>query len=279
MAAGCTVVNPLDRYQSGGTEDGGPSVPGSESGLDGSIDAVHDAAGDDRVDADPGPGWTLYSYSLLSKTWAAPVLLRDAWTGSNAPPPRGIASAVQLVDEDRLLVFADNGNYYLRAAGVWRTPVPVAQAWAPMTFVPKGAYHVPFAFIKTVNAGAPNVEGLTFADNPVYFLFNYHPNDTIVFDRTGTTSDEDGGPKQRTGHIAWNFEVLDLGNADPNLRYQLYSLYDDGFVYLLRADGVFVGWPIAESPFWKGKTGAAPTTGLTAAYVDQAKGTAYFIGP
>jgi hypothetical protein len=58
-----------------------------------------------------------------------------------------------------------------------------------------------------------------------------------------------------------------------------WSLYDDGRLYALDAAGNWVSWPIGESPFWKDKSGAAPTTGLTAAYVTQSSSTVHWIGP
>ena len=269
VVAGCTVFHPLGRYQEGADE--ADAASGDPDAQTTGPDVV--------VVGDAGPSWTLYSYDTVAQAWSAPARLEDKWSGPNAPPPRGIASVVQLVDDDRLLVFTDDGSYYVRAACQWRAPVQVAQAWAPMAKVPKGASHVPFAFINTVVADASNNESVVFEDNPVYFLFDYFPDDTIVFRETGTLSDRDGGPKQRAGTVAWTFEVLDLSNPDAIQRYVSYSLYDDGRVHALRADGTFVSWAIAESPFWQGKAGAAPTTGLTAAYFDEAARTARFIGP
>ena len=64
--------------------------------------------------------------------------LSSAWSGSNAPPPRGI-TAVDLTLGDRLLfVFADTGLVYRRLDDVWLTPKSAAELFQrPNT--PEGA--------------------------------------------------------------------------------------------------------------------------------------------
>jgi hypothetical protein len=266
----CTLVNSLDRYQSGGPEPGDAGgVP--ESSMTSDADA-------ERPRDDGGPSWKRYTYSLFNETWTTPVLLSETWIGPNAPPSRGITAVVELVDLDRLLVFADDGRYYVRADGEWRKPVAIGSTWAPMTSPPRSAHHVPFAFIKTVG-GTVDEEGITLVDNPNYFIFRYKPNDAIIFQQTGTLKVEDGGPPATTGKVQWAFEIVDLQNSDPGARYRIYSLYDDGRLYEFRADFASRSWPIAVSPFWLDKANAAPTTGLAAAYVTMATSEVSFIGP
>src|SRR2546423_1602847 len=113
IAPSCTLLHPLDRYQAGG-EDASSDAPPVES-----------------APVDAGPSWKRYQYSLLQQTWSDPVLLSDIWTGPNAPPPRGISAAVELADEVRLLVFADDGTFYLQADGDWRPPQRIADAFKP----------------------------------------------------------------------------------------------------------------------------------------------------
>jgi hypothetical protein len=263
----CTLFNPLDRYQSG------KDSPADSSAVD--VDVVSPAP-DGPIDA--GPTWHRYSFNFVDQTWSAPVRLEDLWAGPNAPPPRGIATAVELSDFDRLLVFSDDGTYYLQADGAWRPPAPIARAWAPMASVPRSAYHVPYAFARLVDPTAPDREGITFLDEPNAFLFYYTKDDRIGFDQSRPLTPADGGPPA-SAKSRWAFEVLDLANADPAKRYKNFTAYDDGSFVEFDAAFARTITPLAESFMFKNKANAPDPAVITAAYFDQSKLIAHLVGP
>jgi hypothetical protein len=272
LATSCTLLRPLDRYNRETDLDAAPA--------DDTVVAPGDAGPDAPLDA--GPSWNRYTYATQTGRWGSPERLADIWTGPNAPPSHGIESVIQLADPDldRVLVFADNGLYYVQASGVWQTPVETRKAWAPFSgTAPKGSYHVPWIFGILNNPNTAHEDTITLVDNPSYFNYSYKQNDAIVSAGSGPMQDEPSpGPPQATGRILWAYEVITL-DAAPADRYVVNSLYEDGNLYSLNAALTWMMTPIRSSPYWQ-KPGApaAPMT-LRAAYFDHNLRTLHVIGP
>ena len=117
--------------------DAGPT--GSDASSDVSPappDATPESApldSDSPVDA--GQSWRLYSNidPAAHRTAWTDVDLASVWTGANAPPPRGIVAATKLTNFDRLLVWADDGRFYVQEAGVWKAPQE-PRPWFPSSW-------------------------------------------------------------------------------------------------------------------------------------------------
>jgi hypothetical protein len=263
VAAACTLANPLDRYGPGLGPTGDAALP-SRGTADGAIDS--------------GPSWKRYALRFSAMRWDPPALLTDLWNAPNAPPPRGIVTAVQLIDVERLIVFADDGNVYVQSGATWRPPVPITRAWAPLRGPPAAAFHVPFAFIKTVAPDASDVEGITLLDSPNAFNFSYTHDDHVLFVESRPLTKEDGGPPVDV-RASWSFEYLDLENADPAQHYKNYTLYQNGTLYEFWADFSYHSVAVTESPMFENQPNAPVPSTVAAAYFDQAGGIAYFIGP
>jgi hypothetical protein len=74
--------------------------------------------------------------------------LSQAWTGADAPPPRGIAAVELIYERDALYVFTDAGRTHARLDGIWQEPgdttdvfpgVDAAQIDCVMSWQPQAA--------------------------------------------------------------------------------------------------------------------------------------------
>ena len=228
--------------------------------------------------------WNLYSFDMMMGTWSS-VALSSVWTDPNAPPTTGILAATHLAHFDKLLVFADNGMFYLQDSGVWKPPVMTSNRF-PEVVNPAALntlYHVPSDWNQDPMM-MPLTEGLDFVENPLVYAYNYFSDDTVQYITTVMANDEPlPGPKQATRKALWSFEVWNksqIGMADG---YVAWWGYDDGFVYKFPADFMWEQYLPAGGPLWAGKPGAPPWGGLQAAYFvgnpANGIGTIYFIGP
>lgn len=270
-----------------GSSDAGPDDAGSDDtgradvGLsDAAITSeasVADAAAVDAAGppADAGPAWQLYAKTdSFPNQWNV-TSLEVAWTGANAPPPRGILAVAQLNNVDRLLVWTDEGRFYVRAAGAWlapRTTTAVFPALAGLDF--RGCYHQP-------NEPSPGVEEIVLVDNPKAVLYTYTQADVITFESTVTLSDEPapyGAPKG-SKKLRWVTRSWDPLKADASTYLAEYSAYEnDPYVYFFDATARPTNkWLFADAPIFKATTSTPPETAIMSAWRDDAAKTFYML--
>ena len=278
-AYGCVISDDL---KGTGVIDAGPD---GADGADAREAAVIEAGTQDVTPrADAGPPWTLYSRSrnVDQNRWHS-VPLDAAWIGPNAPPPNGIRAVTQLDAFDRLLVFADDGMFYLRDPSGWRTPRPIADVFgstlAGVDF--RGPGHVRPA----PDAGAnEQYETLLFSANPTAIIYKYFPTDSVQFLETVALVDEPGpyGAPKGTGKLRWNvvyFDPARYQTAQAAQYLQLYYGFDaDPYVYLYDATLAPANkWLYADSPLFAGTTDAPPPDRIMAGWNDDAPRVTYFV--
>lgn len=219
------------------------------------------------------PSWTLWTYKMADGTWSQ-LPVSSVWSGANAPPSSGIVAVTQLEHFDRLLVFGEDGNFYLRADGAWQPPVPISAkfpALAPLTL--GTVFHV---------SSPPSTaldEELTFAANPTAVIYAYHSNDSVVFvDQVTMKDDPSPAPPQNSGTAVFDFEIRDPAKYGQADYYIFYTFYDDGNLYRFNAAFDWLKWPVLASPFWNGKPNAPNPSSLRAAWFDAKYARAQFVG-
>lgn len=286
MAPACLELGGVDDETAGPTGGAGsgggihgdsafPDAPGT-GGVAGSDAASGGSAGvpsGGSAGQGGGPSWTLWTYKMSDGTWSH-IPISNVWSGPNAPPPAGIRAVTQLEHFDRLLVFGEDGNYYVRADGAWQPPVPIATkfpALAALTI--ETVFHV---------SSPPNAaldEELTFAANPTAVVYAYHSNDAVVFvDQVTMNDDPPPAPPQASGKAIFDFEIRDPAKYGQAEYYIFYTYYDDGNLYRFDAAFNWVKWPVSTSPFWSGKPNAPDPASLRAAWFDVTYDRAQFIG-
>jgi len=253
----------------GGTGGSGGTATGGAGGFGGT-----GAGGTGGCDV--GASWTQYDFSFQSGTWSSAPLC-ELWTGSNAPPPFGIAAAEQLSDFDRLIVVTDDSTVYIREAGMWLPPTPAAQLFPGLASV-DAIYHIPHAWTVHWDPTAPFEESLTIMSRPDYRIYSYRDDNSVSFTESGVMVDEAlPGPQQATSRCYWSFNILDLSQVGEPGAYLFYFEYDDGYVYVANAAFEWSRWSVAQSPLWAGKLGA-PTPGtVRAAWYEQNTAIAKFV--
>jgi hypothetical protein len=247
---------------------------GSEATL---VDAAVDAA------VDAGPSWQLHSFDYFQDAWSS-VDLATIWTGPNAPPPRGVAAATELMDVDRLMIIADDGTYYVRANGVWQPPRKGGDVWPLLPPTVDSIYNVGRKFFVTLDPAAPYEESITFTSGSqayIYrFIYDADPaKDAIVFNTQATTKDTDGGAPQGTQKNVWNFEIADPQNPKPEDRAVLYAAYTDGTLWRFDAHLQWTSMLPADCPVWTGRPGAPDFSTIRAAFYSQGSRSVRLIGP
>jgi hypothetical protein len=262
--------------------DAPPLSPPDAASPDASSEAaLGDAAVDTLVDA--GPSWQLHSFDYFADAWSS-VELAKIWTGPNAPPPRGIAAATELMDVDRLMVISDDGTYYVRANGAWQPPRRGGDAWPLLPTTVDSVYNLGHTFSVTLNPAAPYEEKLTFVSGSqayIYrFVYNADPaKDAIVFDSQVTTKDTDGGAPQGSQKSTWNFEIADPQNPTPEQRAVLYGAYTDGSFWRFNAGLQWTSMLPADCPLWIGRPGAPDFSTIRAAFYSQGSRSVRLVGP
>jgi hypothetical protein len=234
------------------------------------------------VDAGPqvtAPSWMLYSNSDSAPNQWNAVPLSSVWTGTNAPPATGIRAAAQLDDFNHLLVWADDGNFYVRISGAWQTPKLTASefpALAGRDF--RGCYHQPS---QPSTPAANKTESLGFVDNPTAFLYDYHANGNVSHVQDVTMTDEGGqyGAPKATKKARWVMRTWAPGQFGTAAYLAEYSGYDnDAFVYFYDATPAPTNkWAFADAPIFKGKTNVPSQANIMVAWRDDALGTNYLI--
>lgn len=220
-----------------------------------------------------GPSWTLSTYNTTSGAWSA-VPVSSAWSGPNAPPSAGIVAVTQLEHFDRLLVFGEDGNYYVRADGVWQPPMPIATRFPAL-----GALNLNSVIHVSSPPGSPVDETLTFVANPIAVHYEYHSNDATVFvDQVTMADDPAPAAPQASGMSVFDFEIRDPAKYGQAGYYLFYAYYSDGNLYRFDAAFDWMAWPVLESPFWSGKPNAPDPASLRAAWFDAKYARAHFIG-
>jgi hypothetical protein len=287
-APACLDLGGVDEETAGPTTGGGgtggnigdssfPDAPGNGgvAGSDGaSGGSAGIASGGTAGDATGGgPSWTLWTYKLTDGTWSN-MPVSSVWSGPNAPPPAGIVAVTQLEHFDRLLVFGQDGNYYVRADGAWQTPVPISTKFpilAPLTI--GSVFHV------SSPPGFALDEEVTFVANPTAVVYAYHSNDSVVFvDQVTMTDHPSPAPPQGSGTSVFDFELRDPTKHGQADYYLFYTYYSDGNFYQFDAAFDWAKWEVLKSPFWNGKPNAPVPGSIRAAWFDEKYARAQFIG-
>jgi hypothetical protein len=281
FAAGACVD--LDALQSS------PATPGNTSGDSGSGAAPQDpvattvadsgaAAVDLPTDATPngaGPSWLLYSLAeSFPNQWSA-APLAQVWTGANAPPPRGIIAVTQLTLFDRLLVWTDEGKFYVREKGAWQAPQSTATAFPSLAGRDfRGVYHQP-------RYPSAELEELTFVDNPTAILYSTNYFNVLTYETSVTMQNEPapyGAPKA-SKKLRWVSRAWNPGAADAAASLIEFSGYEnDDYVYLFDATAQTVNkWLFADAPLFKGKSNVPSQDKIRGAWRDDPQTTTYLI--
>jgi hypothetical protein len=261
----------------GGSGGGGGDWPDG-AGVGGSAGLTGGTGGSGAEGGSGGgsaPSWNLYTYSMSTGAWSVPTPLSVAWGSANSPSS-GIAAAVMLEHFDRLLVFGENGDFYLRADGAWQPPVPIAEkfpALAGLTL--RAVYHV------ASPPGAELSETITFSANPIAVAYDYKSNDSVVFlDQVTMQDDPPPAAPQASGTPLWDFEIRDPSLYGTAAEYfRAYYGYSNGNLYQFDAAFVWQSWPYAESPFFKDKVNAPDPLSMRAGYFDAKLDRAVLLGP
>jgi hypothetical protein len=236
-----------------------------------------------------GPAsWNLYSFNMGSGKWLSETLSSVWANDKHAPPTKGIVAATHLAHFNRLLVFADDGMFYLHDGVTWKPPVKIGDIMSPFKEVINPAalntaYHVPSDWDQNPMM-RPLHEDLFLVENPSIYQYTYSSDDQITYVTTFMAKDESPpGPKQASGKALWSFDVWNWSQIGTPEGYVRWWGYDDGYVYKLRADFMWEQYLPMNGPLWVGKPGAPPWGGLQAAYFigdpKEGIGTIYFIGP
>src|SRR5262245_47784199 len=109
---GCPALN-WDFQGAGGAGGASSAISASSNGP-----AVSSSSSSASASTSGGGGmapasWNLYSFDMAMGKWST-VALSSVWTDKNAPPTKGILAATHLSHFNKLLVFADNGMFYLQ---------------------------------------------------------------------------------------------------------------------------------------------------------------------
>lgn len=248
----------------GGTGSGGSAGQGGSSGS--SSGGSGGSGG--------GVSWKLHTYNTANGTWSS-IAVDSVWAGANAPPSSGIVAVTQLEHFDRLLVFGEDGNFYLRSDGAWQPAVPISQKFPALgSLTLRSVYHV------ASPPGLPLDEGLTFIANPIAVQYEYHSNDAIVFfDQTTMADDPPPAAPLNSGTCVFDFEMRDPAKHGAADYYEFFLFYSDGKLYRFDAAFNWANWPVLSSPFWNGKPTAPDPTTIRAAWYDEKYGRVQLIGP
>ena len=215
--------------------------------------------------------------------WAAPRPLSTVWTGQNAPPPHGILATMHSHADDRLFVFATDGNVYELKGNAWLPPVAIPARFPglPGTKVQASYIYQPTA------GGAESVQIGTTGTTPRHaYLYTLASDDTVSADSMNPYSikhpTDSNAPSQDTLDNDWGFTMQTAYTgqaADWVLFYMHYAPASVPTLYKW-SGGTFIweaSWPDAQSPLWMGP-GAAPKPGsVVASYY--ANGIAYLVAP
>lgn len=274
---------PVDGSRPDAVADSGSNVEGGPI-LDGAIDldgAALDGAPDTPATVDGGDAstsWKLYVNGDGASAWNV-VPLDVAWTGANAPPSRGIMAVAQLTDFDRLLVWADDGKFYVRDATTWRTPQTTAVVFPQLAGRDfRGCYHQPSV---PNTPPASRVESLILVDNPTAILYDYLPDDTVQYTSSVTMTDEPApyGAMKASKKARWvmrSWRPAQYGSAGYLAEYSGYD--NDGNVYFFDATPAPTNkWAFADAPIFAGKTNVPPRVDIMAAWRDDKIGAHYII--
>jgi hypothetical protein len=225
-------------------------------------------------------GLTLYSRSFPNPAvaWSSEPLSL-AWTGPNAPPPRGILAAEHANATDaRLLVWADDGNFYLQKNGSWELPVPIAAAFPGV-----GASTIKATeMFQSQPGGDHSILILTTGTTPRRgFLYVFQSNDAIVADAMNPyvimpTSDPQGAPQDAVD-CDWSFALQTAYVGTPDWVIFWRHFGTKVYEYNGGNDDWMANWDDAASPLWMGTTGGPAPGSVVAAYYDE--GTVYFVAP
>ncbi|MEP7123246.1 MAG: hypothetical protein ABJE95_20120 [Byssovorax sp.] len=261
---------------------GDPATTASEAASS-SSDASSGTGGAGGGVVNP-PSWHRYSFSMATGTWSS-ALLSSVWTSANAPPSSGIVATCHLDHFDKLLVFTSDGMLHIQEGSLWLPPVPAQSTFNEITNPAHlaGLYHVPSDWNVSPMA-MPLLEGLTFVDNPTYWVYNFTANNTATLVTQGLAPDEaPPGPPQATGRAQWFFEIWNKTKIGQPDGFAIWSAYGDGNVYKLPADIIWSKSQVESVPIWAGKNGAPDWASLKAAYFighpADGVGTVVFIGP
>jgi hypothetical protein len=188
---------------------------------------------------------------------------------------------------DRLLVFANNGKFYVLKDGLWQAPKSTSATfpYLPATTVRAGI-HVSVGW-DVPSPPLPLTESLTLVDNPTWWGYNYTINDQVTYQETGTLEDTPNGPYRATSKGKWAFIVWNktlVGDPmDGAKAYTGYEAYDTS-VYYYDLNFVFKQYAWSDVPYWKGTVNQPPWATLDAAYFKSnparnGHGMIVFIGP
>jgi hypothetical protein len=257
---------------SGGSVQGDASFPDSPGS--GGVSGVSGGGG--RAGASAAPSWNLHTYTAATGAWTS-IPLSSVWAGAHAPPTSGIKAATQLEHFDRLLIFGDDGNFYLRADGVWQPPVPIAEKFPALAAVEIGSVQ----HVSSPPDQPAKEEGLTFIVNPVAYIYEYHSNDALVFvEQVPLPEDPPKGPPVKTETAIFDFELRDPTKyALAADYYEFFTYYSDGYLYRFDAAFVWEAWPILSSPFWSGKPDAPDPGSIRAGWYEEKYERIQLVGP
>jgi hypothetical protein len=275
-SGGATVIAASSGVGTGGDPSTSMSVSGSSS---------ESSSGSGSGGAPPS--WHRYSFDMKTGTWSS-ALLSSVWTGPNAPPSSGIIAACHLDHFDKLLVFTDAGNLHIQDAGIWLPPVPTQTLFQEVTS-PAGfadLYHVPSDW-GTIPMMMPLFEQLVIVDNPAYWTYQVHADNTATFvppQGLFMAPTQPSEPPLDTVKVKWAFNIWNKSKGPAADGWTVWPYNGDGNVY--QADGGYnwLKWPIESAPIWAGKPGAPDWATLTAAYFllgqsQDGTGTVALIGP
>lgn len=219
----------------------------------------------------------------------------DLFVGSNAPPVRGIVSAEETSDGNKLFVWADDGLVYLRKAGVWLPPKPFIDYFTNPDLL--GCALAPSAPIASTFGGdVDNPAGdqwLTSTNQPGNVVFMAYTvsltTDEFTFINCLPTQDVVGGPPEMTHPAEYAFveqrapygtvkDALTAYKAHAGIVYMQYSgnSPDDPSCNLCYDP---VSSPEATSLLKvDGQNGAPAPQTIEAAFHDPTTGVLYTIG-
>ncbi len=266
-AAGSAGTSVGGAAGSAGTSAGGAAGAGG-AGMGGGAGSMGGGGG---VGGTGGSSWRRYELQLGSTVWTN-TALDQVWVGANAPPATGILAATELEYFDELLVFADDGFAYRRAAGVWQPRESIAASWPELTNPIQSLYHLP-------DRDDSTVEGLTFTVKPNAVLYRYLGGGAKTYEATVTLQDEPNGAPHatRTGLSVFTLSDVALSTTSADW-WVTYLPFDDGNVYRVNALPAWSGGPASTSEHFAFSTAPALGSRL-AAYYDRSGDRIVVIGP
>lgn len=229
--------------------------------------------------ADGQCGLSLYTRNFPAPSTWSKQALSAAWTGTNAPPPRGILAAEHEYQQDKLFVWADDGMVYRRESGAWLAPVATSTLFPGL-----GPNNV-----RSTGMWQPSAQSATHS--LLVTTTGTTPRQAFGYDVSGTdvvtpspsnpvsisSSVSKGGPAQDTIDVDWSFPVQTayLGTAD----WVIFWQHAGTKVYEYNgANDTYMGsWDDASSPLWMGGGSPPAPQSVVAAFYYQ--GSVYLIAP